>query len=42
MYPVLKENNLKATLFLIGEKVDNAATGAGIPKINWEQVKEMI
>lgn len=42
MYPILKENNLKATIFLIGQRIDNADTSTvGLPKINWTQAKEM-
>lgn len=42
MYPVLKENKLKATVFLIGDRVDNADTQSiGLPKINWDKAKEM-
>ncbi|MEG0181477.1 MAG: polysaccharide deacetylase family protein [Peptostreptococcaceae bacterium] len=42
MYPILKENNLKATIFLIGDRIDNARTSnIGIPKIDWLQAKEM-
>ena len=45
MYPILKENNMKATIFVIGENIDNAEKniqeGKGIPKFNWSQAKEM-
>lgn len=42
MYPILKENNLKATIFLIGDRIDNAMTSnIGLPKIDWNQAKEM-
>jgi peptidoglycan/xylan/chitin deacetylase (PgdA/CDA1 family) len=45
MYPILKENNMKATINIIGDKIDNAQknieAGSEIPKFNWEQAKEM-
>lgn len=45
MYPILKENNMKATIFVIGDNIDNAEEyiqeGKGIPKFNWDQAKEM-
>lgn len=45
MYPILKENGMKATIFVIGDAIDNAQKnidiGYGIPKFNWEQAKEM-
>lgn len=45
MYPILKENNMKATIFVIGDNIDNAdknnKNGVGVPKFNWTQAKEM-
>ena len=45
MYPILKANNMKATIFVIGDNIDNAEEyiqeGKGIPKFNWDQAKEM-
>ena len=45
MYPILKENNMKATIFVIGDNIDNAdennKNGIGVPKFNWTQAKEM-
>ena len=45
MYPILKENKMKATIHVIGENIDNAQenieNGKGIPKFNWEQAREM-
>ena len=38
MYPILKENNMKATIFVIGDNIDNAdennKNGIGVPKFN--------
>ncbi|MCR8745426.1 polysaccharide deacetylase family protein [Romboutsia lituseburensis] len=45
MYPVLKENKMKATINVIGDKINNAdeniKLGIGVPKFNWKQAKEM-
>ena len=45
MYPILKENNMKATIFVIGDNIDNAdennKNGVGLHKFNWTQAKEM-
>lgn len=40
MYPILKKNNLKGTVFIIGQRINNANT-IGLPKFTWEQAKEM-
>lgn len=37
-YPILKENDMKATIFIIVLRFDEEY---GIPRLSWEQVKEM-
>lgn len=42
MYPILKKYNMKATIFIIGERIDNAdKPSEAIPKLNWDNVREM-
>lgn len=42
MYPILKKYNMKATIFIIGERIDNAhKPSKAIPKLNWDNIKEM-
>ncbi|MEG1132376.1 MAG: polysaccharide deacetylase family protein [Romboutsia sp.] len=42
MYPILKKYNMKATIFVIGERIDNADKPSNaIPKFNWKEAKEM-
>ena len=42
MYPILKKYNMKATIFLIGERIDNAdKPSEALPKLSWKNVKEM-
>src|SRR5690606_1373661 len=43
-YPVLKEYNMKATIFLITSLIKNEEEKhllKGIPKLSWEQIQEM-
>lgn len=37
-YPILKENEMKATIFIIGSRIDGEYS---LPRLSWEQVKEM-
>ncbi|WP_209861986.1 polysaccharide deacetylase family protein [Paenibacillus shirakamiensis] len=39
-YPILKENNIPATMFLIANTVSNPKH-PGIPKVSWEQIADM-
>ena len=43
MYPILKENNMKATIFVIGESIDNAKENTELnkynPKFSWATSK---
>lgn len=42
MYPILKKYNMKATIFLIGERIDNSdKPSKALPKLNWDNIKEM-
>ena len=41
MYKVLKEYNMKGTIFLIGKRLDEDSPNAKYPKINWDQAREM-
>ena len=42
MYPIIKKYKMKATIFVIGERIDNANKKSNsIPKFNWKQAKEM-
>jgi len=37
-YPILKENDMKATIFIIASRIDGEYS---LPRLTWEQVKEM-
>lgn len=37
-YPILKKNNMKATIFIIVSRIDGEY---GPPRLTWEQIKEM-
>lgn len=42
MYPILKKYGMKATIFVIGERIDDADKPSNaIPKFNWKEAKEM-
>ena len=42
MYPIIKKYKMKATIFVIGERIDNANKKSNaISKFNWKQAKEM-
>lgn len=42
MYPILKKFNMKATIFVIGEGIDNASKKQSVlPKLTWSKIKEM-
>lgn len=42
MYPILKKYGMKATIFVIGERIDDADKSSNaIPKFNWKEAKEM-
>lgn len=45
MYPRLKERNMKSTIFVIGQDIDNASKGIQPmwhDRFNWNQAKEMV
>lgn len=41
MYKVLKENDMRGTIFIIGKRLDEDSPNAKYPKINWNQAREM-
>lgn len=42
MYPIIKKYGMKATIFVIGERIDDADKASNaIPKFNWKEAKEM-
>lgn len=42
MYPILKKLNMKATIFIVGNDIDNAGkTNSKLPKLTWNKIKEM-
>lgn len=42
MYPILKKLNMKATIFIVGNYIDNAdKTNIKLPKLTWNKIKEM-
>lgn len=41
MYKILKEHDMKGTIFLIGKRLDEDSLNAKYPKINWNQAREM-
>lgn len=42
MYPIIKKYGMKATIFVIGERIDDADKPSNaIPKFNWKEAKEM-
>ena len=42
MYPILKKLNMKATIFIIGNDIDNVGkTNSKLPKLTWDKIEEM-